>query len=115
VASDQFQAGQIVTVFRSRLRPDNQVAYAEEAERIYGLAEQMPGLVDLKAFTAEDGERVTLVTFADEVTHDAWRRQSDHVAAQGRGRNEFYSEYTLQVCSTVRVRAFGAQPEESAK
>ena len=101
-------------MFRSRLRPDNQAAYSEEAERVHDLAARMPGLVDVKAFTAEDGERVTIVTFADQATHDAWRRQADHVAAQGRGRNEFYSEYSLQVCSTVRVRSFGAQPEESA-
>ena len=115
MATDQFQPGQVVTVFRNRLRPDNEAAYAEEAGRIYGLAAQMPGLVDVKGFTADDGERVTIVTFADEATHDAWRRQADHVVAQGRGRNEFYSEFSLQVCSTVRVRSFGAQPEESAK
>jgi len=115
MATDHFQPGQVVTVFRSRLRPDNQAAYAEEAARIYALAAAMPGLVDVKGFTADDGERVTLVTFADEATHDAWRRQSDHVVAQGRGRNEFYSEYSLQVCSTVRVRTFGEPPEESAK
>ena len=104
-----------MTVFRSRLRPENEAAYAGEAERVHALAAQMPGLVDVKGFTADDGERVTVVTFADEATHDAWRRQSDHVVAQGRGRGEFYSEYSLQVCSTVRVRSFEARPEESTK
>jgi heme-degrading monooxygenase HmoA len=107
-----------VTVFRSRLRPENQAAYADEAERIHALATQMPGLVDVKGFTADDGERLTVVTFADQATHDAWRRQSDHVGAQVRGRNEFYSEFSLQVCSTVRVRSFSPlaeDPEGSAK
>lgn len=110
-----FQPGQVVTVFRNRLRPENVAAYTEAADRIYALAATVPGLVDVKGFTADDGERVTLVTFADEATHDTWRRQADHVVAQGRGRAEFYSEYSLQVCSTVRVRSFGARPEESAK
>ena len=114
MATDDFQPGQVVTVFRNRLRPENQAAYTEEAARIHALAAGMPGLVDVKGFTADDGERVTLVTFVDEATHEAWRRQSDHVVAQGRGRNEFYSEYSLQVCSTVRVRTFGP-PEESTK
>ena len=110
MASDRFQAGQVVTIFRNRLRPENEGSYAEEAEKIYGLAMTMPGLVDVKGFTADDGERVTVITFEDEESQDAWRRQADHVLAQGRGRREFYAEYSLQVCSTLRVRAFDGPP-----
>ena len=112
MASDRFQPGQVVTVFRSRLRPENEASYAEEAARIHSLAATMPGLVDVKAFLSEDGERVTLVTFSDQATHEAWRDQSDHLVAQSRGRGEFYSEYSLQVCSTVRVRSFGSTSDE---
>jgi heme-degrading monooxygenase HmoA len=108
VASDRFQPGQVVTVFRSRLRPENEASYTEEAARMHSLAVTMPGLVDVKAFTSEDGERLTLVTFSDQATHEAWRQQADHLVAQSRGRAEFYAEYSLQVCSTVRVRSFGS-------
>jgi heme-degrading monooxygenase HmoA len=47
-----------------------------------------------------------VVTFADEASHDAWRRQVDHVAAQRKGRSDYYAEYSLQVCQTLRVRGF---------
>ena len=62
-----FSTGQVVTVFRSRLRPDA-AGYDATAARMSELARTMPGYVDHKTFTADDGERVTVVTFADRST-----------------------------------------------
>ena len=59
------RVGQVVTVFRSRLAATHTEAYAEHAGRMSDLARQMPGYVEHKVFVAADGERVTLVTFAD--------------------------------------------------
>jgi heme-degrading monooxygenase HmoA len=101
-----FSPGQVVTVFRSRLRPEAAEAYAGHAAEVLRLALSMPGLVDVKSFSAEDGERVTLVTFADQESHDAWRHHLDHVAAQRKGRSDYYSEYSIQVCSTIRANEF---------
>jgi heme-degrading monooxygenase HmoA len=102
-----YAPGQVVTVFRSRLRPDGQDDYFEHAAAMAALARTMPGLVDFKSFTAEDGERVTLVTFADEGTQQAWRRHTDHLVAQRAGRASYYAEYSIQVCTTDRVNTFG--------
>jgi heme-degrading monooxygenase HmoA len=104
-ASD-FAHGQVVTVFRSRLRPENTDAYEEEAPVIHALAASMPGFVDAKTFVADDGERLTVVTFSDMESQLAWRRQADHAAAQARGRSDYYAEYSIQVCTTVRVNRF---------
>ncbi len=101
-----FQPGQIVTVFRSRLRADAGQDYVDTAAEMARLATTMPGLVDVKAFTADDGERLTLVTFTDEDSQRAWREQVDHRAAQQAGRDRFYAEYSLQVCETRRVLRF---------
>jgi heme-degrading monooxygenase HmoA len=66
----------------------------------------MPGYVEHKAFTAPDGERVTVVTFADQATHDAWRTHAEHRVAQRRGREEFYESYSLQVADVRTVSQF---------
>ncbi len=95
-------------MFRSRLREENAASYGEEAAEMAALARTMPGLVDFKTFTADDGERVTIVTFADEASQAAWRAQADHVVAQRHGRESYYAEYSLQVCETRRVRRFVA-------
>jgi heme-degrading monooxygenase HmoA len=98
-------AGQVVTVFRSRLRPDAD-GYSDTADRMSELARAMPGYVEHKAFTAPDGERVTVVTFADQATHDAWRTHAEHRVAQRRGREEFYESYSLQVADVRTVSQF---------
>ena len=77
--------GQVMTVFRSRLRADGADVYAEHAVRMSELARAMPGYVEHKVFTADDGERVTLVRFADRESHDAWARHPDHREAQRAG------------------------------
>ena len=92
----------IVTVFRSRLRPDNLDEYYQWAARMGQLAPTMPGYVSHKSFTAEDGERVTLVEFEDMAGQEAWRTKLEHVEAQKKGRKDFYVEYKLQVCEVLR-------------
>ena len=95
------EPGQVVTVFRSRLRPDAD-AYTDHAARMGALARTMPGYVEHKVFVAEDGERLTLVTF-DSAEHEAaWRADADHRAAQQEGRDDFYDEYDVAVCEVQR-------------
>ena len=101
-----FEPGQIVTVFRNRLHGPNVARYAERAEEIHALALTMPGLVDVKTFTADDGERVTIATFADVEAQRAWREHDEHRAAQREGRADYYDEYSIQVCETLRAREF---------
>jgi heme-degrading monooxygenase HmoA len=102
----QFAPGQVVTVFRSRLRPEAADEYGPRAAEMLALAETMPGLVDVKSFTADDGERVTLVTFAGAEAQRAWREHPDHRLAQQAGRDRFYAEYSIQVCDCTRVSTF---------
>ncbi|MCW2543777.1 MAG: antibiotic biosynthesis monooxygenase [Frankiales bacterium] len=100
-----FASGQVVTVFRSRLR-DDAGGYSEAAARMSELASGMPGYVDHKTFTADDGERVTVVTFADRASHDAWRTHAEHRVTQRRGREEFYATYSLQVGEVTTATTF---------
>jgi heme-degrading monooxygenase HmoA len=92
----------IVTVFRSRLKSDARAKYDPMAARMSELARAMPGYVSHKVFTADDGERVTIVEFADMESHSAWAEHAEHRAAQRQGRAEFYTEYKLQICDVKR-------------
>ncbi len=91
----------IVTVFRNRLRDGIDIDYEEVAPHIMELARSMEGFVDAKTFTAPDGERVTVVTFASREHHNAWRDHPEHRAAQQRGINEFYDTYSIQVAEVT--------------
>ncbi len=96
----------IVTIFRSRLKPEAQQEYATWAARMSELARQMPGHVSHKGFVAEDGERVTIVEFESEEAQRAWSMHAEHVAAKKKGRADFYREYRIQVCTVQRESAF---------
>lgn len=98
-----------VVVFRSRLRADADMAALEPLGlRMYEVASTMPGFLSYKDFTAADGETLTLVEFADADTLRAWREHPEHREAQRRGREEFMSEYQIDVCRPERSYAFRA-------
>ena len=103
----------IVTVFRSRLKPDDVQEYYETAKRMAEIAKSMPGYVAHKTFTAEDGERVNIVEFADEASQRAWATEVRHLEAKRRGRAAFYQEYKLQVCEVKYQHAFTATATSS--
>lgn len=96
----------VVTVFRNRLRQDAQQEYSQWIARMRDLAQSMPGYVSHKTFTAEDGERVTIVEFATEETHRAWATHPQHIEAKKLGCDRFYMEYKVQVCALQRESAW---------
>ena len=99
---------QSVTVFRSRLRDDVPDDFAALAAELELRARTFPGFVDFKEFTATDGERLAVVTFASAEAEAAWRNDAQHRDAQQQGRDRFYSEYDIAVCSVVRRHVWRA-------
>lgn len=97
---------QSLTVFRSRLRDEPPDDFAALAAELEVRARAFPGFVDFKEFTAADGERVALVTFASAEAEAAWRDDPQHQDAQQQGRDRFYSEYDIAVCSVVHRHAW---------
>ena len=97
----------IVTVFRHRLNPDASAEYAALLTRIVELSKTIPGYVSQKRFTAEDGERVTIVEFATEAGQQAWATHPEHVEAMRLGHLRLYSDFKVQVCDVRRTARKG--------
>ena len=106
----QPRAGQVVTVFRNRLVPAAAEAYAADLAVVVALAREMPGFVETKTFTADDGERATVVTFADEEAHRGWRDHPRHRQAQRSGIAHYYAEYSIAVGTTSYASSFTREP-----
>lgn len=96
----------VVIVFRSRLKEGIEAELGKVGMRMYELAASMPGFRSYKDFAAEDGENVSIIEFESIEDVDAWREHPEHKEAQRRGREEFFSEYQIQVCTPVRDRTF---------
>src|SRR5262245_58443205 len=92
----------VVILFRSQLvSTAGSDGYSEMAEEMEQLARTMPGFIDVKAFKADDGERLTVVWWQDEDTLAAWHR-----LAQRLGRERWYEYYKIDVAHIVRRNEF---------
>ena len=93
-------------VFRSRLRPEHEAEFSRHADQVYERAITMPGFVATKDFAAEDGERLTVIEWDSGENLANWRDDPPHREAQQLGRERYYAEYSLQICSPVRSSKF---------
>lgn len=106
------QSDTVVVVFRSRLRANADIPALEAAgAHMYALASAMPGFISYKDYAAADGESVAIVEFANLESLRAWRNHPEHVLMQQRARDEFMTEYRIQVCKTEREYSFQAGTE----
>jgi heme-degrading monooxygenase HmoA len=96
----------VLVVFRSRLRPEATEEFGRLAEEMMEIARAMPGFVSYSLFTADDGERCSVIEFETPEQLRAWREHPRHLAAQELGRERFYEEYTLQVAEPSRSSRF---------
>jgi heme-degrading monooxygenase HmoA len=95
----------MIVLFRSKL-VDEPDGYAEMAQEMVDIAKSMPGFIDVKAFKADDGERLTLVWWEDEDTLRAWRTHARHLVAQRLGRERWYQYYKIEVGEILRANEF---------
>ena len=95
-----------VTIFRSRLRPDIYEEYSTASARMLELAKAMPGFISIESYQDDTGARITIAEFASHEQAAAWRSQPEHLEVQRIGRERFYEEYRVQVCTLDREYAF---------
>lgn len=96
----------VVVLFRSKLTPAAGEDYLRMSDEMEAHASTFPGFVDVKGFTAADGERLTVVRWQDHETLHAWATDPRHRVAQSTGRQKWYEYYKMEVAEVVRVRDF---------
>ena len=69
-------------------------------------ARKYPGFVAMKSFTADDGERLTVVWWENDELQSAWRRDARHREAQKLGRERWYHYYHIEVAEVMREQQF---------
>jgi heme-degrading monooxygenase HmoA len=96
----------VVTIFKHRMRPGVDQEYGTDVSKLLAIAQKMPGFASIKGYAAADGEQLILVEFETEPALAGWREHPEHLIAQELGRSKYYSEYQIQVCTTVREYGF---------
>ena len=97
----------VVTFSSLHRGPDN--GYGATAQRMAELAATMPGYLGMESTRDAQGFGITLAFFDSEQSIANWKRQSEHLAAQERGRKEWYEHYELRVAKVERAYGFSAK------
>jgi len=100
----------VVAIFRSRVRAEHAAEYYALADEMAVIARSMPGFISWKAYTADDGERLSIHEWETSEQLAAWRTHPEHRRVQALGRERFYDEYTLYVCDEPRSSRFARAP-----
>lgn len=93
-------------IFTAIFTGHEEAEYAETAEAMVRLAHTMPGFLGYESAQGEGGLEITVSYWESEAAILTWKRQADHIAAQRRGREAFYSAYTIRVARVERAYSF---------
>ena len=105
----------IAVLFFSRLTPEAGDEYLATDQYLAEKARSAPGFLKVKSFTAEDGERLTIVWWKDAETLRAWREDPEHRAAQAKGRALWYRYYDMEVAEVIRESHFSREASDAEK
>ncbi len=87
-------------VIFTSLRTDGDAGYDAMAVRMVELAAQQPGFLGVES--AREGLGITVSYWESAAAIAAWKRNAEHLVAQERGREHWYSAYRTRVCRVER-------------
>ncbi len=93
----------MVIILRARLNPDTSKLFEKRWVEIHARGSKAPGFISANQFMAADGEIACLMEFDNEKNLNAWKNDAEAMLAQAQGRDHFFAEYSLQVCTQVRT------------
>ena len=89
-------------IFSSR-HTGHTTGYGETASHMEQLAATMPGYLGIESACGADGFGITVSYWRDEVSIANWKAQTEHLAAQQRGKREWYQHYELRVAKVEKA------------
>lgn len=94
-------------VFTS-VRTDGDQGYDVMSRRMFDLVREQPGFLGVEA--AREGVGITVSYWVDAAAAAAWKQVAEHLVAQERGRETWYADYRVRVCTVERE--YGARAGE---
>jgi len=88
-------------IFTSR-RTEGDKDYTAIADALFELATNQPGFLGAEHVRGADGFGITIAYFEDEAAIHAWKQNAQHLAAQAKGKADWYSRYQVRVAKVER-------------
>ena len=83
---------------------ENTKGYSEMADKMEKLAKQQIGFIGVDSVRNEVGITVSYWESLEAIK--SWKKQSEHLQAQLKGRNHWYSWYNVKICKVERAYEF---------
>lgn len=97
--SDLLTPPYYAVIFTSLLTDPNNT-YEETAKRMYELATEQKGFLGVDSARDDIGITVSYWKNLDSIA--AWKANAEHLIAQKKGHNEWYSKFTIRICKVER-------------
>ena len=88
-------------IFRARFKAKDS-AYDEMAERMRTLAKDKYGCTGFSSVRDGNSE-ISVSYWNDEEQIEAWKHDSEHLAAQELGKQKWYASYHIEVVAVLRA------------
>jgi heme-degrading monooxygenase HmoA len=99
----------VISFFRFRmndLSAAERDEYDSTAERLFKIVSAMPGFISYREYEARNGELLGITEWASAEALAAWRENPEHRKAQERGRQVYYAEYEITICTPLHEYGF---------
>jgi glutathione S-transferase len=93
-------------IFSSKRRSGHDEEYERVAASMEELARRQPGFLAVETARGADGLGITVSYWDSLEAIRAWKSEPEHLAAQARGKTEFYERYEIRVASVERGYRF---------
>jgi len=90
-------------IFTSTLTKNNE-GYSEMAQKMEDLAKTQSGFLGIDSAREDVGITVSYWESLEAIK--TWKQHSEHLVAQQKGRNQWYSWYNTRICKVEREHEF---------
>lgn len=91
-------------VIFTSVRTKIEEGYSEMADLMITLAQQQEGFIGVESARSEIG--ITVSYWKDLASITKWKQNLDHMMAQQKGKEQWYSSYTTRICLVEREYSF---------
>ena len=91
----------VAVIFTSLRTAGDDDGYAATSDAMAHLAAQQPGYLGYES--AREGLGITVSYWVDEQAALNWKQVAAHLAAQRRGRERWYADYTVRIATVSRA------------
>jgi heme-degrading monooxygenase HmoA len=107
--AEQKNPQRVISIFRFRMRnlsAAEREEYNTTAGRMLKIVNALPGFISFREYKNHDGEMLGITEWASAEALAEWRENPEHRKAQERGRQAFYAEFEITVCTPLHEYSF---------